>query len=162
MDPRDFDDLDSEITDLERELEKELQDLPDGDREHLQRAPHLAYVVLYTSDVEELAAFYGAVFGFQPRYESSTTVELLAGNLILAISDETQLLDEVDLPHLPRSHEGRQSNSFLVESVEQCVEAALAMGAQMVRPLHDTEWGMLSCWLRDPAGHLLEIGRFVR
>ena len=39
---------------------------------------------------------------------------------------------------------------------------ATALGAQVVKEPHETEWGMRSCWLHDPAGHLIEIGRFER
>lgn len=157
-----FDDLDAEMIDLERELERELSDLPGSDREDMQRRPHLAYVVLYSSDVEELADFYEGVFGFDRRYETGTTVELLAGNLVLALTDETELLDTVGLENLPRPFEGRGSHTVLVEDVDRCYDAAIALGAHSIREPHDTEWGMRSCWVRDPSGHLLEIGRHLR
>jgi catechol 2,3-dioxygenase-like lactoylglutathione lyase family enzyme len=158
----DFDDLDAEMLRLERELENELADMPGSDRESWQRAPHLAYMVLYTSDVEELAAFYTGVFGFGRRYEGGTTVELVAGAVTLALTDESHLLDVVGIDRLPRPFEGRASHTILVEDVDDCYRAAIEMGAQAIRAPHDTDWGMRSCWLRDPAGHLLEIGRFVR
>ena len=157
-----FDDLDAEMIDLERELEHELSDMPGSDREDAQRRPHLAYVVLYSSDVEELADFYTGVFGFDRRYETSTTVELLAGGLVLALTDETELLDTIGLENLPRPHEGRSSHTVLVENVDHCYDAAIALGAQSIQEPHDTEWGMRSCWVRDPSGHLLEIGRHLR
>jgi uncharacterized protein len=159
---RDFDELDAEMLDLERELHRELQDLPDSDREELQRQPHLAYIVLYTSDTEELADFYEGVFGFSRRYESSSAIELAAGMMVLAIADEGELLETVGLETLPRPHEGRSSHSVMVEDVDGCYAAAIELGAHSIRAPHDTEWGMRSCWVRDPAGHLLEIGRVMR
>ena len=158
---RDFDDLDSEMLDLEKELQREIEDMPGSDRENAQRSPHLAYVVLYTEEVEELAEFYEAVFGFDRRYESGTTIELQAGMIALAITDEGQLLDEVQLERAPRPFEARSSHTMLVEDVDRCFEAALAMGAKELRAPRDTDWGMRSGWVRDPAGHLLEIGRYL-
>ncbi len=49
------DHLDQEMIELERELERELADLPGSDREDMQRRPHLAYAVLYCEDPEDLA-----------------------------------------------------------------------------------------------------------
>ena len=157
-----FDELDAEMMDLERELEAELSDLPGSDREDAQRRPHMGYVVLYTSDVEDLASFYEGVFGFQRRYEGSSTVELLAGTLVLALTDEAEMMDTIGLDSMPRPHEARSSHTMLVEDVDGCFEAAVALGAQVIRSPHDTDWGMRSCWVRDPAGHLLEIGRHQR
>ena len=159
---RDFEEFDAEMTELERELHKDLDDLPVSDREELQRQPHLAYLVLYTSDIEELADFYEGVFGFPRRYESGSAIELVAGMLVLGIADEGELLETVGLEGLPRPHESRSSHSVMVEDVEGCYEAALELGGQSIRAPYDTEWGMRSCWVRDPAGHLLEIGRAVR
>ena len=82
--------------------------------------------------------------------------------LILALTDEGQLIDEAGLERMPRPFEGRASHTLLVEDVDRCSEAAVALGAQLLRAPRDTDWGMRSCWLRDPAGHLLEIGRFLR
>lgn len=157
-----FDDLDAEMHDLERELQRELEDLPGSDREDFQRQPHLAYVVLYSSDVEELADFYEGVFGFNRRYESGATIELLAGTMVLGITDEHELMETVGLDTLPRPHESRSSQTILVEDVDRCFEAAIALGARAIKEPYDTEWGMRSCWVRDPAGHLLEIGRHQR
>ena len=157
-----FDELDAEMADLERELQAELSDMPGSDREDVQRRPHLAYVVLYTSDVEELAEFYEAVFGFQRRYEGGTTIEMLAGTMILALTDEGEMIETVGLDNLPRPFESRSSHTVLVEDVDRCFEAAVAMGAHALREPYDTDWGMRSCWLRDPSGHLLEIGRHQR
>jgi catechol 2,3-dioxygenase-like lactoylglutathione lyase family enzyme len=160
---REHDDhLDQEMAELERELERELADLPGSDREDMQRRPHIAYAVLYCEDVEDLSEFYCAVFGFDRRYESGSTVELQAGTIVLTIADEGQLIETCGLDRMPAPFEGRSSLSFLVEDVDGCFEAAREMGARVVREPHDTEWGMRSCWLEDPAGHLIEIGRFDR
>lgn len=159
---RDFEEFDAEMMDLERELQRELGDLPGSDREEIQRQPHLAYIVLYTSDTEELADFYEGIFGFARRYESGSAIELVAGMLVLSIADEGQLIETVGLDVLPRPHESRSSLSIMVEDVDGCYEAALEMGAQSIRAPYETEWDMRSCWVRDPAGHLLEIGRVLR
>lgn len=161
-DRRDPDHLDQEMLELERELEQELSELPGSDREDAQRRPHIAYAVLYCDDVEELSDFYCAVFGFDRTYESGSTVELQAGAIILTLASSDQMIETCGLDRVPRAGEGRASLSFLVEDVEGCFEAAVAMGARAERPPHDTDWGMRSCWLSDPEGHLLEIGRFAR
>ena len=154
--------LDQEMAELERDLEQELADLPGSDREDAQRRPHLAYAVLYCEDVEDLSDFYCGVFGFDRRYESGSTIELHAGSIVLTLAEEGQLLDTCGLDRIPAPFEGRSSLSFLVEDVDGCCEAAVAMGARIVREPYDTDWGMRSCWLTDPAGHLIEIGRFSR
>ena len=154
--------LDREMAELERELEQELADLPGSDREDAQRRPHLAYAVLYCEDIEDLSEFYCGVFGFDRRYESGSTVELHAGSIVLTIAEEGQLLDTCGLDRIPAPFEGRSSLSFLVEDVDGCCEAAVAMGARIVREPYDTDWDMRSCWLTDPAGHLIEIGRYSR
>lgn len=159
---RDDDHLDQEIVELERELERELADLPGSDREDMQRRPHLAYAVLYCEDIDDLSEFYCAVFGFDRRYESGSTVELQAGTVVLTLAEEGQLLETCGLDHMPAPFENRSSLSFLVEDVDGCCEAAAALGGRIVKEPHDTEWGMRSCWLHDPAGHLIEIGRFER
>jgi catechol 2,3-dioxygenase-like lactoylglutathione lyase family enzyme len=160
--PEDPDHLDQEMLELERELEQELAELPGSDRENVQRRPHLAYAILYCEDIEDLSEFYCAVFGFDRRYESGSTVELHAGSIILTIADEGQLIETCGLDRLPAPFEGRSSLSFLVEDVDGCCEAAVALGARIEKDPHDTDWGMRSCWLSDPAGHLIEIGRFAR
>lgn len=157
-----FDELDAEMRDLERELEREMSDMPGSDREDAQRRPHVGYVILYSSDIEELADFYEGVFGFDRRYETGSTVELFAGSVILALTDERELMDTVGLDSMPRPFEGRSSHTVLVENVEQCFDAAIALGGQTIKEPYDTEWGMRSCWVRDPSGHLLEIGRHQR
>lgn len=159
---QDPDELDQQMLELERELEQELAELPGSDREDVQRRPHLAYAVLYCEDVEDLSEFYCAVFGFDRRYESSSTVELHAGSIILTIADTDQLIDTCGLDRVPAPYEGRSSLSFLVEDVDGCCEAAVAMGGRLEKAPYDTDWGMRSCWLSDPAGHLIEIGRHAR
>lgn len=158
----DLDNLDDDIRELERELEREMRDMPGSDREDLQRAPHVAYVTLYTNEVEELAEFYETLFGFARRYESSSTIELQAGAIILMVSEEYQLVDTVGMTRVPAVADPRASHTLLVEDVDRSYEAALALGASGVKEPHDTEWGMRSCWLRDPAGHVIEIGRWLR
>ena len=112
--------------------------------------------------MEDLSEFYCGVFGFERRYESGATVELHAGSIILTITDEGQLTETCGLDRVPAPYEGRSSLSFLVEDVDGCCEAAVALGARMLKEPHDTDWGMRSCWLTDPAGHVMEIGRFAR
>jgi uncharacterized glyoxalase superfamily protein PhnB len=68
----------------------------------------------------------------------------------------------VGLTSVPAVHDERLSLSFLVEDVDLAFEAAVAMGGESVQLPHDTPWGMRSAYVRDPAGHLLEIGRWVR
>lgn len=158
-----WDDDDSERDPVDRELAdlSELEDLPDSDREELQRSPHLAYVVLYCHDVEELVEFYEGTFGFERTYESGETVELRAGALTLTVTDQQNMIDVVGLTSIPAVHDERLALSFLVEDVDLAFEAAVAMGGAPVQPPHDTAWGMRSAYVRDPAGHLLEIGRWV-
>ena len=156
------DHFDQEMAELERGLEQDLADLPGSDREDIQRRPHLAYAVLYCEDIEDLSDFYCAVFGFDRRYESGSTVELQAGSVILTIADEGELIGTCGLDRIPAPFEGRSSLSFLVEDVDGCCEAAVARGARIEREPHDTDWDMRSCWLRDPAGHIIEIGRYSR
>jgi lactoylglutathione lyase len=155
----DFDADDHERLDPEQ---VELDDMPSSDREELQRSPHLAYVVLYCSDVEELSEFYEGTFGFERVYETGETVELRAGALTLTLTDERNLIDVVGLAAVPNPHDERVSLSFLVEDVQAVFEAAVELGAVAVREPHDTPWGMRSAYLRDPAGHLLEVGRWMR
>jgi catechol 2,3-dioxygenase-like lactoylglutathione lyase family enzyme len=161
MSPKDFDNLDDEMLELERQLQQEMADMPGSDLEQVQRQPHLAYLTIYTSDIEELAEFYVAAFGFDRRYESPSAIELQAGTVILTLAEETQLLEVCGVDRLPHPEESRSAFSILVEDVERCVEAAVAMGGRVVKEPHDTDWGMRSCWLRDPSGQLFEIGRFL-
>jgi len=153
---RDFDD-----EDIDRQL-AELEEMPSADREDLQRSPHLGYVILFTEDVEEVSEFYETLFQFQRNYETSNTVELQAGSTILSITDSSYLVDEVGLSNVPSPGPGRVGLTLLVEDVDATYEAALALGAESIRAPRDTEWGMRSAWVRDPAGHLIEIGRWVR
>lgn len=155
--------LDAEMLELERQLRQEMADMPGSDLESAQRQPHMAYVTIYVSDseLEELRDFYEAAFGFDRRYESPSAIELQAGAVILTLADESQLLEVCGVETLPRPEESRCSFSILVEDVERCVEAAVAMGGRVILEPHDTEWGMRSCWLRDPSGQLFEIGRFL-
>lgn len=153
--------LDAEMLELERQLQSELADMPGSDLEAIQRQPHMAYVAIYATDIEELCDFYEGAFGFDRRYESPSAIELQAGALILTLAEEHQLLEVCGVDHLPRVEESRSTFTVLVEDVERCVEAAVALGGRVVKEPHDTEWGMRSCWLRDPSGQLFEIGRFL-
>jgi predicted enzyme related to lactoylglutathione lyase len=156
------DHLDAEMLELERQLQQEMADLPGSDLESVQRQPHVAYIVIYTSELDDLSDFYEACFGFDRCYESPSAIELQAGAVILTLADESQLLEVCGVDRLPHPEESRCAFSILVEDVERCVEAAVAMGGRVVREPYDTDWGMRSCWLRDPSGQLFEIGRFVR
>ena len=153
FDPEDFDRA-QEIADLD--------DMPSSDREELQRSPHLAYVVLFSRDVEELAEFYETLFQFPRNYQTGSTVEFQAGSVVLSLTDTHQMVDELGLSSVPTNPEGHSGVSFLVENVDEVYEAALALGAETVSAPRDTEWGMRSAWLRDPSGHLIELGRWIR
>jgi catechol 2,3-dioxygenase-like lactoylglutathione lyase family enzyme len=151
-----------ELEDLESLLAEELGEMPSADREEIQRSPHLAYTILYTADVEELSEFYEGAFLFSRRYETASVVELQAGAVILSICEGAHLQEQAGVRGQVTPGAAGVSLTFLVEDVDGVVEAAIALGAELLRAPHETDWGMRSAWLRDPAGHVIEVGRWLR
>ena len=47
--------------------------------------------------------------------------------------------------------------SVEVDDVDAAYEAALAAGAEIVHPLTDEEWGVRRFFVRDPAGHVVNV-----
>jgi predicted enzyme related to lactoylglutathione lyase len=113
----------------------------------LARHGHVSYLEIPASDIEQSAAFYEGVFGWQIHRRESSNVSFddRSGDLIgrwvagRAASREPGLV-----PYI------------YVEGIDQIIERIMARGGEIVQPLYP-EGDLWVATLRDPAGNLMGI-----
>ena len=103
---------------------------------------------LAVESLETAKDFYREVLGLQPVMDHGWVVTLadpdrLGAQLNLMTHDATA-------PVIPRV-------SIEVDDVDVAYAAAVDSGAEIVHPLTDEPWGVRRFFVRDPAGHVINV-----
>lgn len=118
-------------------------------------------VTLAVSDLAVSRAFYANVMGMRQVRASDAVVRFDAGGVALDIIEETVLLEETGLSSFPKSP---GPVTLVVEVSQEEVDAFVAelvdRGVEIVKPVEDKPLGPRIGYLKDPDGHLWEIGAF--
>ncbi len=122
----------------------------------------LGYTILYVSDVTKAIEFYEAAFGFQRKFISPGNEygELLTGETTLSFAS-------VALAHSNLSNgfqESKPNNpafgieiGLVTEHVQETLDKAVQLGAQIVEPAKQKPWGQTVAYIRDLDGFLIEV-----
>ena len=114
-------------------------------------APYLA-----VADARSALDWYARVFAAEPRSEPFVMEDGRIGHAELAIGDSVLMLAD-EYPELglrgPKAHGGVSvSLAVRVPDVDATVERALALGAELVYPVSDQDYGRRGA-ITDPYGH---------
>lgn len=123
---------------------------------------HFAYTILYVPDVPSALDHYEAAFGLVRRFlhESGTYGEMETGATRLAFAALD--LAEMNFPGgvlapAPADRPPPCEIAFATEDVAGAYHRALAAGAAPVAEPVVKPWGQTVAYVRDPAGHLVEL-----
>ena len=124
--------------------------------------PRLTVITLGVSSMRASIAFYEAL-GFARRIRS--TGEAVAffdtGGPVIALFPWDQLAQDATLPDLPRPRTFRGVtlawNCASREEVDAVLEFAIAKGASLLKPAHETSYGGYSGYFADPDNHPWEV-----
>ncbi|WP_233022825.1 VOC family protein [Rhodopseudomonas boonkerdii] len=124
--------------------------------------PRLTAVTLGTHDIRRSIAFYEAL-GFQRK--AKETGEAIAffdtGASLLALFPWDRLADDAQLPDQPRPQAFRGTtmgwNCHSREEVDAVLTLAVACGATLIKPAHETFYGGYSGYFADPDGHAWDV-----
>ena len=120
---------------------------------------HHIQTILYVNDQQASAAFYERLFRKAPDLNVPGMTEfVLAPNAKLGLMPNkgiAKLLGDA-LPH-PETGNGipRCELYFLVEDLKAEFENAIAIGAKVISPILDRDWGDKVCYFVDPDGHVI-------
>lgn len=83
----------------------------------------------------------------------------LSGGLKLALRPQAEIAHDTRLPAQPVSPTALTigHNVARREEVDECLDAAVRAGAELVKPAQDTFYGGYAGYFHDPDGHLWEI-----
>ncbi len=104
---------------------------------------------LATPDPAGLAAFYRAVFDLELAMDH--------GWIVTLASDAANMTPQVSLASEGGSGTPVPQLSIEVDDVAGAYARVQALGAPVEYPLTDEPWGVRRFFVRDPAGHLLNV-----
>ena len=125
-------------------------------------APRFTVITLGVSNIRASIAFYEAL-GFKRKMRA--TGEAVAffdtGGTVIGLFPWDQLAADVTLPDQPRPKAFRGMtlawNCGSVEEVDQVLDFAISMGASLLKPAHQTDYGGYSGYFGDPDNHPWEV-----
>lgn len=107
----------------------------------------ICYVEIPADDIERSSAFYEALFGWTLRRR---------GDGAIAFDDGVGEVSGTWVTGRPPSREAGLLLSVMVDSVAAAVDAALAHGGEIVRPV-GADAREITAWIRDPAGNVIGL-----
>jgi catechol 2,3-dioxygenase-like lactoylglutathione lyase family enzyme len=114
---------------------------------------------IVAADVERSRDFYAGVLGGQTVLEGEPTIVQLANSWIIINVGGGPTVDKPDVILEPPNP--TRSSSFLnirVADIQAVYDEWSARGGQFITPPQDLG-SELRCYLRDPDGHLIEVGQ---
>lgn len=118
----------------------------------------LSLVTLGVEDVERARRFYEAL-GWRAGFSNEEVTFFQLGGMVLSLWDRAAMAKDMRREGTPRgpgdvclAHNVRSR-----EAVDAVMADAVAAGATLLRPAHDTEWGGRSGYFADPDGHGWEV-----
>lgn len=128
--------------------------------------PRISVLTLGVSDLERSLSFYRDGLGLPTKgiigqeFEHGAVAFFdLSGGLKLALWAQVDIAHDTGLAMQLVSPTALTigHNVARQEEVDQCMEAAVRAGAEMIKPAQDTFYGGYAGYFRDPDGHLWEI-----
>ncbi len=128
----------------------------------LPATPRLTVITLGVADMRTSIAFYEAL-GFSRKFRA--TGEAVAffdtGSSVLGLYPWDDLGAEAGLPAGPRPETFRGLtlawNCRSIEEVDRALQLALSIGATLLKPAQDTDYGGYAGYFADPDGHVWEV-----
>jgi predicted lactoylglutathione lyase len=118
----------------------------------------LSLVTLGVDDVERARRFYEAL-GWRAGFANEEVAFFQLGGMVLSLWDRAAMAKDMRREGAPRgpgdvclAHNLRSR-----EAVDALMADAVAAGAALLRPAHETEWGGYSGYFADPDGHAWEV-----
>jgi catechol 2,3-dioxygenase-like lactoylglutathione lyase family enzyme len=129
-------------------------------------APAQGFVVTYfivSSDVQRSRRFYADVLGGEVLLEGDPSIVALANGWVTIGSAGGPTADKPDVTLQPPSDPDRVSAfmNIRVADIGALYADLTARGARFLTPPID-RGAELRCYMRDPDGHLIEVGQLVR
>ena len=118
---------------------------------------------IVSADVPRSAAFYSDVLGGEVVMEGEPTILQVANSWVIInvgggpTEDKPEVV--LDVPDDPN-----RASAFLnirVADIQACYEEWGAKGAEFLTPPQD-RGAEIRCFMRDPDGHLIEVGQSTR
>ena len=114
------------------------------------------YTVIFVRDMVAMRRFYEDVLGFPMLRELSPGwVEYRVGNNTLALARPS--LTAADAPTPKGSASLQLAFKVSAPEVDQCADALVRMGVNLLSPPTDQTFGHRTLFFRDPDGNLLEM-----
>lgn len=123
----------------------------------------LIQTILYVADQERSARFYTGLFRKKPDLDVPGMIEFsLADNCKLGLMPSKGiskiLKDKTPHPDLGNGIP-RCELYFYVEDIEVEFENAVKIGASLISPIEDRDWGDKACYFADVDGHIIAFAR---
>ncbi len=112
---------------------------------------HLVEVAFFTTQPDEVIAYYAKLFGSDPAVSAPGMAIFIAGKLKMLIHFKSE--DDQKIPP------DEDHIAFSAVDLEAAFQSMVEAGATVVAPPRDYDWGR-SAYLRDPDGRLVELQRF--
>ncbi len=124
---------------------------------------HSALCILYVQIQNRSTEFYSKLFRMEPVLNVPGMTEFVLSSglkLGLMTNDGMAKILSEHLPH-PAIGNGipRCELYCLVDDIESEYQHARAMGAQLISPLEDRDWGDKVCYFADPDGHIIAFAQ---
>jgi catechol 2,3-dioxygenase-like lactoylglutathione lyase family enzyme len=114
------------------------------------------HTVIFVRDMVAMRRFYEDVLGFPMLRELSPGwVEYRVGNNTLALARPS--LTAADAPTPKGSASLQLAFKVSAPEVDQCADALVRMGVNLLSPPTDQAFGHRTLFFRDPDGNLLEV-----
>ncbi len=110
----------------------------------------VAGVILWTHDVERLAAFYTDVLEMTPRSVRPEFVAFEFGNVRLSIGRHQQVFGKARDPY-------RVMVNLAVGDIHQAYARLQEKGVSFLRPPEREQWGGWMATFKDPDGNILQL-----
>lgn len=123
----------------------------------------LAFAIAWVKDVQRAVAFYETVFGLKAEVRDQgffTWSQFDTGGTILAFAGEEEaqsFFPGAFNANAPSAPVNAQCFSFAVDDCAATYAAAVANGAEGLRPPTPQPWGAIWAQARDPNGVLISI-----
>ena len=118
----------------------------------------MKYVILYVNDFDKTMEFYKDVLGLPVKMQQGTYVEFDTGYTTLAVNTRQSVQELTGLNVLEGDSTSKTFEvGFVVESVEETIEALRQKGVNIVKEPVTKPWGQTVAYVSDPDGHYIEI-----
>ncbi len=119
----------------------------------------IVQIILYVKDQEVSSKFYQNIFRRSPDLHVAGMTEfIIAANCKIGIMPNKGIVKILGdkTPH-PDNGNGipRCELYFYVDNIQHEFENAVKIGAKLISPIIDRDWGDKVCYFSDPDGHII-------